>query len=296
MSSFISFSLPYFEATIHFIVFAYVFETYVRSRQHKCYQITDRPSSISDEIATEERFRKAQAYGYDKSTFGFVVDFVETSKGLLFLYMGFLPFWWKMSGVLVEKMGVEGEIYQSVVFFVTSSIFETLMAIPMQIYGAFVIEEKHGFNKQTMKIFFMDIVKSMVLTFLLGSPILALFLRIVRWGGDMFYIYVSVFLFVVQLIMVAIYPTLIQPCFNKVKPLEESELKTKIEELADSVSFPLKSIYEMDGSTRSSHSNAYQYGFCSSKHIVLFDTLIQQANVDEIVAIVGHELGILICS
>lgn len=94
-----------------------------------------------------------------------------------------------------------------------------------------------------------------------------------------------------QVVMMSIYPTLIQPCFNKVEPLKDGPLRTRIEELAASLEYPLKKLYEIDGSTRSAHSNAYQYGFCNNKHIVLFDTLLQTSSEDEIEAIVAHELG-----
>eukprot|EP00455_Lapot_gusevi_P044129 TRINITY_DN5463_c0_g2_i4.p1 TRINITY_DN5463_c0_g2~~TRINITY_DN5463_c0_g2_i4.p1 ORF type:complete len:264 (-),score=89.89 TRINITY_DN5463_c0_g2_i4:37-828(-) len=117
------------------------------------------------------------------------------------------------------------------------------------------------------------------------------FIYIVKWGGEHFYIFVWLFLLVVQFAAMWIYPTLIQPCFNTVKPIEDGPLRQQIELLAQSVQYPLKKLFEIDGSTRSSHSNAYLFGFCGNKRIVLYDTLIQQNTPEEIVAVVGHELG-----
>eukprot|EP00479_Gromia_sphaerica_P014849 TRINITY_DN913_c0_g1_i2.p1 TRINITY_DN913_c0_g1~~TRINITY_DN913_c0_g1_i2.p1 ORF type:complete len:167 (-),score=26.12 TRINITY_DN913_c0_g1_i2:335-835(-) len=99
------------------------------------------------------------------------------------------------------------------------------------------------------------------------------------------------FLLFSKIVFVTIFPTVIQPCFNKVEALAEGDLRTKIENLAKRVGFPLKSIFQMDGSKRSAHSNAYMYGFFNSKHIVIFDTLIKHSTEEEIVAILGHEIG-----
>jgi STE24 endopeptidase len=136
-----------------------------------------------------------------------------------------------------------------------------------------------------------DFVKSLGLNLIIGAPLLIAFLHIVKWGGQHFYLYVVAFQVIVQIVMIWLYPTFIQPCFNKVEPLREGDLKTKIEALAVRLNYPLKKLFEIDGSKRSSHSNAYQYGFCGSKHIVLFDTLLKNTPDDAIEAIVAHELG-----
>jgi STE24 endopeptidase len=125
----------------------------------------------------------------------------------------------------------------------------------------------------------------------MGMPIMSLLLHTIKWGGENFYVYVWAVMFAVQLIMMSVYPTFIQPCFNKVEPLQAGSLRTKIEELAKSVNFPLTKLYVIDGSKRSGHSNAYFYGFFKNKRIVLYDTLISQCTEDEVVSILGHELG-----
>jgi len=165
------------------------------------------------------------------------------------------------------------------------------MSIPTSYYSTFVIEEKFGFNKQTKSLFFTDIIKGQALTAALGAPILAGFLKIVQsFGGDFFY-YLWVFGITVQAFMITVYPIAILPLFNKLSPLEEGDLKNGVEALARRLNFPLKHLYSIDGSKRSAHSNAYFYGLPWSKHIVIYDTLMQKSSTEEVVAVLAHELG-----
>jgi STE24 endopeptidase len=144
------------------------------------------------------------------------------------------------------------------------------------VYSTFVLEEKHGFNKTTPGLFVIDLIKGWALAFVLGSPFLAVFLYIFKWAGDRFVPWLMAFMYVFstwcrlayliyyrisfQLIMVIIYPTVIQPMFNKLSPLSSGDLRNRIEALATKLKFPLKHLYEIDGSKRSSHSNAYFFG------------------------------------
>jgi len=131
----------------------------------------------------------------------------------------------------------------------------------------------------------------MTLMWVFGFPILAAFIVIVKWGGPQFYFYLWAFMQAVQIFLIMIYPTVIQPLFNKVDELEKGDLRDAIESLASRTGFPLTALYKIDGSKRSGHSNAYFYGFFKSKRIVLFDTLIEQSTLEEVVAVLGHELG-----
>jgi STE24 endopeptidase len=137
----------------------------------------------------------------------------------------------------------------------------------------------------------MDTIKTQVLIAVLGSPILAGFLKIVSYFGDNFFYYVWLFILGVQAFMITVYPIAILPLFNKLTPLEDGKLKTEVEALAAKLNFPLKHLYVIDGSKRSAHSNAYFYGLPWSKHIVIYDTLIEKSSVDEVVAVLAHELG-----
>lgn len=128
-----------------------------------------------------------------------------------------------------------------------------------------MVEQKHGFNKSTVALFFQDKLITLALTFGLSLPILAIVVWLIRLGGEYFYFYVWLFLFFVSIILMTVYPTLIAPLFNKYMKLEEGEVKTAIEALAKKVSFPLTQVFQVDGSKRSAHSNAYFYGFFKNK-------------------------------
>jgi len=270
----------------------YLWETYLDFRQHIKLCEKERPTKIVD-IVSEEKFEKAQAYGRDKSAFAFFRGAVSMLEGSAILWYGMLPFVWNYSTNLLESWGYgkEYEILGSMVFLCVYSLYSTITTLPFSLYSTFVIEEKHGFNKQTVGLFFVDMLKGTALSVVLGLPLTSLFLYIIKIGGEYFYIYVWIFMFCVQMALVTIYPIYIQPCFNKVEPLPDGELKSAIEKLAETVNYPLQKLFVIDGSKRSGHSNAYMYGFCKNKRIVLFDTLIEQSTVEEVVAVLGHELG-----
>jgi len=161
----------------------------------------------------------------------------------------------------------------------------------MSYYQTFFIEEKHGFNKQTRKQFFIDQLKSLALTIALGGPVLALVLWIMKALGSYWWIYAWIFLSLVSILTAWIYPTLLAPLFNKFSPLEPGPLKDEIDQLAEKTGFRSDGVFVMDASKRSGHGNAYFTGIFGKKRIVLFDTLVQMLNPHEIVAVLAHELG-----
>jgi len=209
------------------------------------------------------------------------------------LQFGFYAWSWGIAGRLLSLFGfgAEYEIFQSIGFVFILFFLSSIPTLPLSVYGTFVLEEKHGFNKTTPGLFVADLLKGWALAFVLGAPFLAVFLYIFKWAGDRFVPWLMAFMIAFQLIMVVIYPTVIQPMFNKLSPLAPGDLRSRIESLASKLKFPLKHLYEIDGSKRSSHSNAYFFGLPWSKHIVIFDTLIQQSKPDEVEAVLAHELG-----
>mmetsp|Transcript_63313 Transcript_63313/g.177173 ORF Transcript_63313/g.177173 Transcript_63313/m.177173 type:complete len:367 (+) Transcript_63313:482-1582(+) len=218
----------------------------------------------------------------------------DTVESVVFLLVGFLPYAWDKSvelGQTYFSWTPEDEIKITLIFLLLTTIVGTITALPFEMYSTFQIERKHGFNKQTLGLFFSDKAKSFVLSCAIGGPFVALLLKIIKMGGEYFYIYVWGFMFVFSVIMMTIVPVVIMPLFNKYEPLPDGDLKNKIYQLADRLSYPLKKLFVMDGSKRSSHSNAFMFGFGSNKRIVLFDTLMEQVHDDEILAILGHELG-----
>jgi len=243
----------------------------------------------------QSKFSKAQSYGLDKITFSIVSSAYSLIEEVVFLLYGFLPYTWDCAcSIASKRFGWQestDEIKITLIFLALTVILGTITSLPFELYSTFRIEKKHGFNKQTPALFFTDKLKGLGLTAVIGAPFVALLLKIIKMGGESFYIYVWAFTFVFSVIMMTIYPVLIMPMFNKYEPLPEGKLKNHIYELAGKLKFPLTKLFVMDGSKRSSHSNAFMFGFFKNKRIVLFDTLMEQVHDNEILAILGHELG-----
>ncbi|KAI9290052.1 peptidase family M48-domain-containing protein [Umbelopsis sp. AD052] len=289
----LSSGITYKEYVLGFAFAVYGLETYLSWRQYRKYLEPKRPSNLAD-IVSEEDFAKAQAYGADKSRF----DFIATAYGqvqtvAMIVYDG-LPLLWDYSGSLMYKfggLGPEYEITQSLVFFCVYAVISTVLSLPVSLYSTFVVEERHGFNKQSLSLFVTDLLKGHAIGAVIGLPLVAAFLWIIQSAGKNFFFYVWIFMVVFQMIMITLYPTVIQPLFNKLTPLEDGELKSDIEALASRIDFPLKKLFVIDGSKRSSHSNAYFFGFGKNKRIVLFDTLLEHSTIEEVCAVLAHELG-----
>lgn len=172
----------------------------------------------------------------------------------------------------------------------------TILDLPLSIYRTFKLEQSFGFNKMTPKIFVMDMIKNGIVALLIGTPLLLLVLWIMENSGQYWWLYVWVTWLSFSVFMMWAYPAFIAPLFNKFRPLEEGELKTRIENLLKRNGFKSQGINVMDGSTRSSHGNAYFTGLGANKRIVFFDTLIDELSHDEIEAVLAHELGHFKCN
>ncbi|CAI2167721.1 2737_t:CDS:2 [Funneliformis geosporum] len=284
---------PYKEFVLAFSWAVYTFEQYLGVRQYRKLREPNPPKSLQDIEEIREKFRKTQEYGLDKAKFGFVSGLFGQLQSTWMIVWDVLPWLWNLSGewLTYAGYGTDYEITQSLIFTVTITTLLYFISLPLSLYYTFVIEERHGFNKMTLGLFVMDTVKGFLITGVIGLPIIALGLQIIKWSGDNFYFYVWVFMIIFNFILLTIYPTLIQPLFNKVTPLPEGELREQIEALAARIKFPLKKLHVIDGSKRSGHSNAYFYGFFKNKQIVIYDTLIEQADNEEILAIVGGSFG-----
>ncbi|MCB9233542.1 MAG: M48 family metallopeptidase [Bacteroidia bacterium] len=237
-------------------------------------------------IYEPEKYRKSQEYIRTKARFGFLTSGFSFALTLIVLAFGLL-------GWLDDTLRpfISNEKWLALAFFGILYLANDLISLPFSLYNIFVIEEKFGFNKMTLGTFVVDKLKNYALTALLGGGILFLLIFLIEWLEADFWIW---FWGVSALIMVGasvLFPTLILPLFNKLQPLEEGELKEAIDTYASSVDFPVKKIMVMDGSKRSAKSNAFFAGFGRQKRIVLFDTLIAQHSVPELVAILAHETG-----
>ncbi|XP_041463404.1 CAAX prenyl protease 1 homolog [Lytechinus variegatus] len=275
-----------FWAIFAFMWIVYLWETYLSHRQRNIYRNTKEvPSSLRD-VIDNETFEKARLYGLDKSSFGFWHGIYEQIESSIILVLGGIPYLWMLAGKVTNRLGYghEYEITQSLAFMLLASVFSTVVGLPWVLYSTFVIEERHGFNKQTLGFFFKDQVKKFIVMQAISLPILAGLLYIIKMGGQYFFVYAWVFTLVISLFLITVYADYIAPLFDKFTPLPEGDLRTKIEDLAKSIDFPLYKLYVVEGSKRSSHSNAYFYGFFKNKRIVLFDTLLEDytpVNTDE---------------
>jgi len=269
-----------------------LFESYLLLRQYPLYSKKTPPPVLAEHFSAEV-FEKSQLYGKDKAKFSIVSGLYRQILDTLMIQYGLYAWAWDVGGQLVGKFGYgpEYQIVQSLGFAAVLFFASSLPGLPFSVYQTFVLEEKHGFNKTTPGLFVADLLKGWALGFVLGAPFLAAFLWVFQWAGDRFIPWLMGFLISFQLIMVILYPTVIQPLFNKLSPLAEGDLRTRIESLATKLKFPLKHLYEIDGSKRSSHSNAYFFGLPWSKHIVIFDTLIKESKPEEVEAVLAHELG-----
>ncbi|MDG5767510.1 M48 family metallopeptidase [Balneolales bacterium ANBcel1] len=243
------------------------------------------PDEFGD-VCDEEKYRKSQEYTRVRTRFGLISATFSLAVLLLFWFAG--GFNW--ADQLVRELGY-GTIATGLLFIGMLLLGQSILSLPFSIYSTFVIEERFGFNKTTPRTFATDLLKGMVLAVLLGGPLLAGVIAIFEFLGAEAWLYAWVVVILFTLFVQFIAPTWIMPLFNKFEPLEDGELKQAILDYAEKVSFPLQGIYTIDGSRRSGKSNAFFTGFGKNKRIALFDTLIENHTVPELVAVLAHEVG-----
>ncbi|RKU43435.1 hypothetical protein DL546_005830 [Coniochaeta pulveracea] len=284
---------PWKKLIIGFSVAQYLFEGYLGYRQYQLLKKTKPPQVLEHEVS-QEVYDKSQAYGRAKAKYTMFSSLYSQIQNIAFIHYDVLPKLWSFAGNLLVRFAptrFTGEISQSIVFVLSFIFLQQILSLPTSIYHTFVLEEKFGFNKQTPKLFITDMLKSDLLAVVLTPPILAGFLSIIKKTGNQFFYYLFLFGAALQVFMITIYPVAILPLFNKLSPLQEGKLKDGVEALAKKLKFPLHELYVIDGSKRSAHSNAYFFGLPWKKHIVIYDTLIEKSETEEVVAVLAHELG-----
>lgn len=246
-------------------------------------------------IYDDEKYRKQQDYSLAKYKLGIVSAVVSLVVELLAFSLGW--FGW-LDGVLRDWLSpsladnsVCFAIVLCVLFFAIIIVVNHIIDIPVSYYSTFTIEEGFGFNKSTKKLFLTDQIKDLCMSIIIAAVIFSLVTWIYMAVQDWFWLLAWGVLMAFQIFMLLFYCNLIVPLFNKQTPLEDGELRTKIENFASKVGFTLNNIYVMDSSKRSTHANAYFTGLGAKKRIVLYDTLIKQLTIDEIVAVLAHEIG-----
>lgn len=215
--------------------------------------------------------------------FGLITKSVIFFALILSGFFGFVDTWLQSS---INEPFVAAVIYPFVVY----GLFY-VVAIPQSFYFQFVIEERFGFNRMDVKTFVLDQIKSVILSLVFAVPLFAALLWIIDSSGDAWWIYGFLLIMGFQLFAAAIYPVVLAPIFNKFTPLKDGSLKDRIESLAKGLKFKMAGIFTIDGSKRSSHSNAFFAGLGAMRRIVLFDTLVEKHSEDEIVAVIAHEMG-----
>ena len=284
---------PWKSLIITFSIGEYFFENYLAYRQYRVLQGTRVPKQLENEV-DQKTFDKSQDYGRAKARYGFVSGLINQLKGLAVIRYDAYPKFWAITGVWAARYlpaRISGGIAHSLVFVFAWSFIETIIGLPMSYYYHFVLEEKYGFNKQTIKLWITDMLKGQALSLAFGIPLGWAFLKIIEKTGDGFFYYLWLFALAVQLFAITIYPILIVPLFNKLTPLPPGSLKEAVETLAAKLKFPLSELQVIDGSKRSGHSNAYFTGLPWKKKIVIYDTLLEKSSDKEVEAILAHELG-----
>lgn len=243
------------------------------------------PLELKD-VYEEREYKKSQEYKKTNYRFGILTSLFTISLTLSFIFLDGFD--------IIDKIArsfSNNNIVITLIFFGIIMIGSDIIATPFSFYKTFVIEEKYGFNKTTKKTFILDKLKGLLITGVLGGGILALIIFFYELTGVYFWIYAWGLVAVFSLFINMFYSKLIVPLFNKQTPLQDGELKDSIVKYAHKVGFTLDNIFVIDGSKRSTKANAYFSGFGSQKRITLYDTLINDLDNDEIVAVLAHEVG-----
>ncbi len=248
-------------------------------------QRTDIPKEV-EAFYEKEKYLKSLSYHRELTRFSFITSAVSFLLSFVMLVTG--GFGWLDS---LLKPHLQSEIVLALAYFAVLMLASDILTVPFQWYSTFVIEEKYGFNKTTIKTFITDKLKGYLLTAIIGGGLLSALIYLIENIGPNFWIWFSIIAALFVLFVNMFYTSLILPMFNKLTALPDGELKTAIEHFAKKVNFPLDNIFVIDGSKRSRKANAFFSGIGKKKKIVLYDTLIENHTTDELVAVLAHEVG-----
>ncbi|MEO6354348.1 MAG: M48 family metallopeptidase [Burkholderiaceae bacterium] len=243
------------------------------------------PKEFAGKIPLEAH-QKAADYTIAKTKFGVALLLVHAAVLICFTLLGGLQW---LSGAVFNLTGV-GMDYQ-IGLILAFALISSLIDLPFDYYKQFVLEQRFGFNKMNLRLFFADMLKNTLIGAVIGLPLLWVVLTLMEKSGSLWWLYTWLVWSGFQLLMLVLYPTVIAPLFNKFTPLTDESLVQRIEGLMQRVGFAAKGLFVMDGSKRSAHGNAYFSGFGAAKRIVFFDTLLSRLAPEEIEAVLAHELG-----
>lgn len=275
--------------TLFYIILAIIILDFAFERFLSYLNSTMWSNTLPDEfkeIYDEEKYRKSQDYFKENQKFGHITSSFSLVLILLMLLFAGFAFVDSWAGHISTN-----PILIALLFFGILGLAMDVLTTPFSLYDTFIIEEKYGFNKTTLKLFFTDKLKGWLLGAIIGGGILALIVWFYLSTGKYFWLLAWGFVTVFMVFMTMFYSTLIVPIFNKQTPLEDGELRDAIQRFCDKVGFKLDNVFVIDGSKRSSKANAYFSGLGKKKRIVLYDTLINDLSTEEIVAVLVHEIG-----
>ena len=283
----------WFFIIVSLVVFNYLFSNILDYVNHRNWK-DEIPNELKD-FYNEEKYKIAKNYAISKNKIGLFsssVSFLFIISLLIFNGYGFID--QLVSSDILKSFlpfDINSSFAQSGLFFLILFILNSIISIPFSYYNTFIIEEKFGFNKTTKSTFFLDILKSSLLSIFIGGALLFLALYLYDNLNDGFWLWLWIGLSFLMIFINMFYADLIVPIFNKLKPLDDGELRQKIEKYSKEVGYLLKNIYVIDGSKRSTKANAFFSGLGPRKTIALYDTLIEKHTEDELVAVLAHEVG-----
>ena len=283
----------WFFIIISLVIFNYLFTNLLDYMNHRNWK-DEIPNELKD-FYDKEKYKKAKNYALSKnkiSLFSSSLSFLLVISLIVFNGYGIIDqFVSSNLSIFFESLQISSNFIQSGIFFLILFILNSFLSIPFSYYNTFVIEEKFGFNKTTKLTFFIDIIKSTLLSFFIGGILLFLALYLYENLNDGFWLWLWIGLSLLMILINMFYADLIVPIFNKLTPLDDGELRNKIEKYSKDVGYLLKNIYVIDGSKRSTKANAFFSGLGTRKTIALYDTLIEKHTENELVAVLAHEVG-----
>ena len=234
----------------------------------------------------EKKLSRMSAYTADSTRFGIVAKLFDQAVLLAILLTGFLP--WLVGEITAWHLGFIGG---GLLFFAILALIAQLLDIPFDLCSTFVIEDRYGFNTRTMRLWFIDWIKGLVLSGILGGILIFFLLALVYYFESAWWILAWIVISLFELVIMWLYPVLIAPLFNKFEPIPDKELEKSIASLMGKAGLAVKGVFQMDAGKRSKHTNAYFTGLGKTKRIVLFDTLLQSHPHEQVLSVLAHEAG-----
>ncbi|HEY0846076.1 MAG TPA: M48 family metallopeptidase [Noviherbaspirillum sp.] len=280
-------SLAFSVLFVGFLVVTLVVRFWLGSRhiRHVLAHRSAVPAEFAEKIPLYAH-QKAADYTVAKTKLGLVGLIVNAAVLIGFTLLGGLQW----LSVTLFKLSGPGMVYQ-LSLIAAFGFISAAIDLPFDYYRQFVLEEKFGFNKMTLKLYITDLIKNTLVGIVIGVPLVWVILTLMEKSGNLWWLYAWFVWSGFQLLMLMLYPTVIAPLFNKFTPLQDEHLRSRIEGLMQRVGFASKGLFVMDGSKRSAHGNAYFSGFGAAKRIVFFDTLLSRLGPQEVEAVLAHELG-----